>query len=167
MNRMRWRGIGTLEISKSGASLDTRASIAPSGPCVAAWRGDASFGQIEICGEHLRWLSRQLAGGSFFLDNQEPVEQAFRIGRGVAWANQSVLIHATTSPGLGWVKQQIRQATTWSKAPGLVLHDIDGIFGQFRDRKRRGNKDRRYRCHLDLWLADIMGIDRIPIPYVV
>jgi hypothetical protein len=38
-----------------------------------------------------------------------------------------VLINATTSPGLGWVKQQIRQATTWSKAPGFVLHDNDGI----------------------------------------
>ena len=76
-----------------------------------------------------------------------------------------VLINATTSPGLGWVKQQIRQATTWGKVPRFVLHDNDGIFGQFRDRKRRGEKDRRYRCHLDLWLADVMGIDGIPIPY--
>ena len=46
-----------------------------------------------------------------------------------------------------------------------MLHDNDGIFGQFRDRKRRGEKDRRYRCHLDLWLAEVMGIDGIPIPY--
>jgi RHS repeat-associated protein len=41
----------------------------------------------------------------------------------------------------------------------------DGIFGQFRDRKRRGEKGRRYRCRLDLWLADVMGVEGIPIPY--
>jgi len=76
-----------------------------------------------------------------------------------------VLINATTSPGLAWVKQQIRQATDWAKAPRFVLHDNDGVFGQFRDRKPRGRKGRRYRCHLDLWLADVMGIEGIPIPY--
>jgi hypothetical protein len=27
-----------------------------------------------------------------------------------------VLISATTSPGLAWVKQQVRQATEWGKA---------------------------------------------------
>jgi putative transposase len=76
-----------------------------------------------------------------------------------------VLINATTSPGLAWVKQQIRQATAWGKSPRFLIHDNDGIFGQFRDRKRRGEKGRRYRCRLDLWLADVMGIEGIPIPY--
>jgi len=76
-----------------------------------------------------------------------------------------VLINATTSPGLVWVKQQIRQATDWAKAPRFLLHDNDGIFGQFTDRKPRGQKRRRYRCHLDVWLADAMGIKGIPIPY--
>jgi putative transposase len=76
-----------------------------------------------------------------------------------------VLINATTSPGLEWVKQQIRQATTWGRSPRLLIHDNDGIFGQFRDRKRRGEKGRRYRCRLDLWLADVMGVEGIPIPY--
>jgi putative transposase len=76
-----------------------------------------------------------------------------------------VLINATTSPGLAWLKQQIRQATEWGKAPRFLLHDNDGVFGQFRDRKRRGKKGRHYRCHLDLWLADVMGIEGIPIPY--
>jgi putative transposase len=76
-----------------------------------------------------------------------------------------VLINATTSPGLAWVKQQIRQATEWGKAPRFLLHDNDGVFGQFRDRKPRGKKRHRYRCHLDLWLADVMGIEGIPIPY--
>ena len=75
-----------------------------------------------------------------------------------------VLVNATTSPGLAWVKQQIRQATAWNKSPRFLIHDNDGIFGQFRDRKRRGEKGRRYRCCLDLWLADTMGIEGIPIP---
>jgi len=76
-----------------------------------------------------------------------------------------VLINATTSPGLAWVKQQIREATKWGRAPRFLLHDHDGVFGQFRDRKPRGKKGRRYRCHLDLWLAHAIGIEGIPIPY--
>jgi putative transposase len=76
-----------------------------------------------------------------------------------------VLINVTTSPSLAWVQQQIRQATDWGKAPRLLLHDNDGVFGQFRDRKPRGQKGRRYRCRLDVWLADAMGIAGIPIPY--
>ena len=62
------------------------------------------------------------------------------------------------------MKQQIRQATGWAQSPRFLIHDNDGICGQFRDRKRRGEKGRRYRCRLDLWLADVMGIDGIPIP---
>ena len=76
-----------------------------------------------------------------------------------------VLINVTTSPGLAWVQQQLRQATAWCETPRFLVHDNDGIFGQFRDRKRRGKKGRRYRCRLDLWLADVMGIEGIPIPY--
>jgi len=76
-----------------------------------------------------------------------------------------VLMNVTTSPGLAWVKQQIRQATAWGKIPRFILHDNDGVFGQFCGRKRRGERQRRYRCHLDLWLADVMGIEGIPIPY--
>ena len=76
-----------------------------------------------------------------------------------------MLVNATTSPGLASVKQQIRQTTTWAQSPQFLLHDNDGVLGQFRDRKRCGDKGRRYRCHLDLWLADVMGIEGIPIPY--
>jgi len=76
-----------------------------------------------------------------------------------------VLINATAGPGLAWVKHQIRQAMAWGEAPRFLLHDNDGVFGQFRDRERRGKKGRRYRCHLDRWLADVMGIEGIPIPY--
>jgi putative transposase len=76
-----------------------------------------------------------------------------------------VLINVTTSPGLSWVQQQIRQATARARSPRFLIHDNDGVLGQFRDRKRRGEKGRRYRCHLDVWLADVMGIEGIPIPY--
>ena len=64
-----------------------------------------------------------------------------------------VLINATASPGLQWVKRQIRQARVWAQSPRFLIHDNDGIMGQFRDRNRRGEKGRRYRCRLDLWLA--------------
>jgi transposase InsO family protein len=76
-----------------------------------------------------------------------------------------VLINVTTSPGLAWVRQQIRQATAWCEPPRFLVHDNDGIFGQFRDRRRRGDRQRRYRSHLDLWLTEVMGIEGIPIPY--
>ena len=76
-----------------------------------------------------------------------------------------VLINATTSPGLDWVKQPIRQATEWAKCPRFLLHDNDGVYGQYHQRRARGEQERGYRCHLDLWLAEVMGIDGIPIPY--
>jgi transposase InsO family protein len=41
----------------------------------------------------------------------------------------------------------------------------DGIFGQFRDGQARGARARKYRCQLDLWLAEVMGIQGLPIPY--
>jgi hypothetical protein len=63
------------------------------------------------------------------------------------------------------VRQQIRQATAWGKRPRFLIHDNDGTFGHFREHKRCGEKGRRYRCHLDFWLADVLGIEGIPIPY--
>jgi putative transposase len=93
-----------------------------------------------------------------------------------------VAINATTSPGLEWVKQQIRQVTAWGQTPRFLVplpvlpislrslehgaHN-DGIFGQYRDGRRRGEKSRRYRCQLDLWLTEVMGIRGLPIPYGV
>ena len=76
-----------------------------------------------------------------------------------------VAINATTSPGLEWVKQQIRQVTAWGQTPRFLVHDNDAIFGQYRDGQRRGEKGRRYRCQLDLWLAEVMGIRGLAIPY--
>ena len=73
----------------------------------------------------------------------------------------------TSSPTLPWVKQQLREATPWGETPRFLIHDNDGIFGQYRSRPSidKGGTKRSYRCHLDLWLNEVMGIEGIPIPY--
>jgi hypothetical protein len=48
-----------------------------------------------------------------------------------------------------------------SSGPRFLVHDNDGIFGQFGAR----NAERPYRCHLDLWLRETMGIRGVPTPY--
>ncbi|MBN1610636.1 MAG: hypothetical protein JW940_28660 [Polyangiaceae bacterium] len=76
-----------------------------------------------------------------------------------------VATNATTSPSLEWAKQQIRQVTAWGQTPRFLVHDNDEIFGQYRDRQARADRGRRYRCQLDQWLAEVMGIRGLPIPY--
>jgi transposase InsO family protein len=73
----------------------------------------------------------------------------------------------TTSPTLSWVKQQLREATPWCETPRFLIHDNDGIFGQYPKRltSMEDGKKRSYRCHLDRWLYEVMGIEGIPIPY--
>ncbi len=78
-----------------------------------------------------------------------------------------VHVNVTTNPTLFWVKQQIREATGWDKTPRFLVHDNDGIYGQY-GRKvtvEQNNRRRSYRCHLDRWLGKILGIKGIPIPY--
>ena len=57
-------------------------------------------------------------------------------------------------------KQQIREATAFGVQPRILIHDNDGIYGQF-------GKDRRshlgYGSHLDYWLKETIGIRGIPI----
>ena len=65
----------------------------------------------------------------------------------------------TKNPTLPWVKQQIREANSWDNSPRFLIHDNDGIFGQYR-RKRK-----HYRSNLDQWLSEIMNIKGIPTPY--
>ena len=72
-----------------------------------------------------------------------------------------VWLNATESPSLAWVQSQIRQACPEDCAPRFLIHDNDGIFGQLRKRAERP----RFRCSLDAWLATVMGIRGIPIPY--
>ena len=79
-----------------------------------------------------------------------------------------VHFNVTKSPTLAWVKQQFREATPWGQHPRFIVHDNDGIFGQYRPRLTVEQEDGTkgsYRCHLDRWLHEVMGIKGLPIPY--
>ncbi len=58
--------------------------------------------------------------------------------------------NVTENPTLDWVKIQIRDIAAFDRAPRFLLHDNDGIFGQF-GRTRDG-----FRCNLDRWLSVTM-----------
>jgi putative transposase len=79
------------------------------------------------------------------------------------------LVHfnVTTTPTLAWVKRQLRDATPWGATPRFLVHDNDGTYGQYRTRAtvKKVRARRSYRCHLDLWLDEVMGVQGIPIPY--
>jgi hypothetical protein len=75
--------------------------------------------------------------------------------------------NVTTNPTLSWVKQQLREATAWDRTPRFLVHDNDGIFGQYGRKvtvERRGRK-RSHRCHLDRWLDEVLNVEGLPIPY--
>jgi hypothetical protein len=78
-----------------------------------------------------------------------------------------VHVTVTANPTLPWVKQQIREATTWCQTPRFLVHDNDGIFGQFGRpvASERDGRKRSYRCHFDRWLHEVIGIEGLPIPY--
>ena len=78
-----------------------------------------------------------------------------------------VHIAVTRHPTLDWVKQQIREATPWGLSPRFLLHDNDGVYGQFGriDGQTKMRDGKRYRSALDAWLARTMGIQGLPIPY--
>jgi len=69
-------------------------------------------------------------------------------------------------PLLSWVKQQLREATPWGECPRSLLHDNDGIDGQRSRRpgEARRRVEKRYRCTLDHWLDQAMGIEGVPTP---
>ena len=48
-----------------------------------------------------------------------------------------VHFNVSESPGLAWVKQQIREISPYGEGPRFLIHDNDGIFGQFADRKKQ------------------------------
>jgi hypothetical protein len=78
-----------------------------------------------------------------------------------------VHVNVTANPTLPWVKQQVREATAWDQSPRFLVHDNDGIFGQYGRRVTLEAYGRRrsYRCHLDRWLDEVIGIKGLPIPY--
>jgi hypothetical protein len=65
---------------------------------------------------------------------------------------------------LAWLKQRIREATPFGSGPRFLVHDNDGIFGQF-GRRRPARSGKSYRSALDLWLGEVLGIKGVPIPY--
>jgi len=67
--------------------------------------------------------------------------------------------NVTESPALDWVKIQIRDMAAFDRKPRFLLHDNDGIFGQF------GRRKDGFRCHLDRWLSTTMSIEGLPTPY--
>jgi hypothetical protein len=79
-----------------------------------------------------------------------------------------VHFNVTAHPTLDWVKQQLREATA-TVVPRFVVHDNDGIFGQFSCRNRpwaldRKNGHRRtFRCRLDQWLYERLELISIPV----
>jgi hypothetical protein len=76
------------------------------------------------------------------------------------------IVHFNVSerPGLDWVKQQMREISPYGEGPRFLIHDNDGIFGQFGSRKKQQD-GKSYRCAFDRWLDTTMGIEGIPIPY--
>jgi len=75
-----------------------------------------------------------------------------------------VHVNVTTHPSLPWVKGQIRDLSAFDRSPRFLLHDNDGIFGQF-GHPKKGSKGKHYRCHLDLWLDEVLEIKGLPTPY--
>ena len=70
----------------------------------------------------------------------------------------------TASPTLAWLKRGIREATPFGSVPRFLVHDHDGIFGQF-GKRRPGKSGKSYRSALDLWLGEVLGITGVPTPY--
>ena len=83
----------------------------------------------------------------------------------IALDTRRVVHHAVTAhPTLAWVKQQLRDAMPFEEIPRFLIHDNDGIFGQYW-RGARSTGRRRFRSALDAWLDGVMGVQGIPIPY--
>jgi putative transposase len=77
-----------------------------------------------------------------------------------------VHVNVTSNPTLPWMKQQIREATTWDQTPRFLVHDNDGIFGQYGGHAARNHgSPHGHHCHLDRWLDEVMSIEGIPIPF--
>ena len=79
-----------------------------------------------------------------------------------------VHVAVTAHPTLEWIRQQIRTATPFGLVPRFLLHDNDGLFGHLCPRGRAlvaGEQRHTYRCALDRWLDQVMGIRGLPIPY--
>ena len=75
-----------------------------------------------------------------------------------------VHFNVSESPGLDWVKRKIREISPYGEGPRFLIHDNDGIFGQFGRRKEQRD-GKSYRCAFDIWLEQTMEFEGIPIPF--
>ena len=79
-----------------------------------------------------------------------------------------VHVNVTTNPTLPWVKQQIREATAWDADSALPRprqrRDLRAV-RQASPTVEQDDSTRSYRCHLDRWLDEVMGIEGLPIPF--
>ena len=75
-----------------------------------------------------------------------------------------VHVNVTAHPSLAWIKRQILDLCAFDRAPRFLVHDNDGIFGQF-GHPKKGSEGKRYRCRLDLWLDEVLRIKGLPTPY--
>ncbi|MFO8173680.1 MAG: hypothetical protein R6T96_05305, partial [Longimicrobiales bacterium] len=76
-----------------------------------------------------------------------------------------VHLAVTASPTLAWLKQRIREATPFGSVPRFLVHDNDGIFGQFGGR-RSGRSGRSYPSALDMWLGEEGHFRRTVLAYI-
>ena len=74
-----------------------------------------------------------------------------------------LLAAVTTRPTLAWVEGQLGRVLRENPARKLILHDNDGIYGQYR--RVREVAGRRVRCQLDAWLFEALGCRGLPTPY--
>jgi transposase InsO family protein len=72
--------------------------------------------------------------------------------------------NVTQHPSLSWVKQQIIELSRFDCSPRFLVHDNDAVFGQF-GHPMKGADGSHYRCHLDRWLTEVLGIQGIPTPF--
>ena len=75
-----------------------------------------------------------------------------------------VHINVTQNPSLPWIKRQILHFSAFGSAPRFLLHDNDGVFGQF-GHPKKGANGKSYRCHLDRWLDEVLNVKGIPTPF--
>jgi hypothetical protein len=112
----------------------------------------------------------------------KPGEKAFWAALSKVWRNwRSSLVLVKPATVIAWCGQQ--RYWIWRRdEPGRLpiptqhiafirasastspsgVHGNDGVYGQYHQGRARGEQQRRYWCH---WLAEVMGIEGIPIPY--
>jgi hypothetical protein len=119
-------------------------------------------------------LRQQLAASTRTLKRPrlKPGERAFWVALSKIWRDwHSPLVLVKPATVIAWHRRAHQRYWTWKCGkpgrPPIPAEHIAFIrhYGQYHQRRAREGHERRYQCHLDLWLAEVMGIEGIPIPY--